>query len=422
MQPIPIHPRRPLWTDRQLITAADLTAEQTLQDARLARLRRYALGWGVVAGFEVVIDTQGLRIRAGYGISPLGAEVYLADDLLWPEALTHLVAACAPGPAGICDQPGPRSSVSVDETLHEAWIVLRPETLVSCPRAHVPAGCASAGNDWAYSRQTGALQIDVVCSLDAGLLPDARGCDTVQTLFAGGDVPLPPDLPDMLPLAHVSFSALGLFTVSTATRRRLLPLSELQAALACCDCAPPGDAGNDLPQNDDVTDSVWDAPFDHALGDLLDDFEGALPAPRKDLRLRLAQIFADETSPFVRPHAGFLRDPLQACAAAAMVTRMADFDDWQAGRFSDIFDRLRGLNIGGIRLPGMTDLSSQTLAQLLARTQNIEALKTGYGTTPVKDVPVIELAAAVLDEARLTPGAAAMLGFVQLRLAQMFQG
>ena len=67
-------PKRPNWTDRQMIAAADLRAEQDWQDAQLSRLRRLALGWGVVAGLEVVRDGTGVRIEPGYGISAAGSE------------------------------------------------------------------------------------------------------------------------------------------------------------------------------------------------------------------------------------------------------------------------------------------------------------------------------------------------------------
>jgi len=37
-------PPRPLWSDRMMIAAADLAAEQAFQDAQRARLRAHALG------------------------------------------------------------------------------------------------------------------------------------------------------------------------------------------------------------------------------------------------------------------------------------------------------------------------------------------------------------------------------------------
>ena len=432
MDLVPILPPRPLWTDRQLIAAADLTAEQTLQDARLARLRRFALGWGVVAGFEVQIAGAGLLIRSGYGFSPLGAEIYLAGDLPWTGVLADLTRACVSGSGPGCDRPA-RDGGPVDDAIYEAWIVARPETLVSCPRAHLPAGCATAGHDWAYSRQSGAIRVEVVCTLPVGLLPDARDCAAVQALLAGGDVPMPPDLPDLLPLAQVRFRVDGLIAVTKDTRRRLLPLSQLQAALACCDCADTDD-GNDAPQNDTVNDtvndtindtfndtvpdSVWDAPFDHLLGDLLDDFTGFIPVPQVNLQLRLEEVFDTALGPLSPGRGGFLKDPLQAFAAAALVTTAAGLRKWLAGDYAGIYETSRG----NILQPLSTTQRLKPLGDLIADTPNIDLLRARHGQTPVPEVALIELGATRRDNDGLLAGGAAMLGFVQLRLQQMFVG
>ena len=418
MDLIPTLPRRPLWTDRQLIAAADLTAEQTWQDARLARLRRYALGWGVVAGFEVEIAGAGLLVRPGYGITPLGHEIYLAAPLPLPDVLACLLATCAPGLGGSCDIPAVVIG-EADQLEFGAWLVLCPDTVQSCPRPGVAAGCDHPGQSWALSRQSGALRIEVVCGLDAGLLPDARSCPDIQDLFAGGDVPLPPDVPDMLPLVQVNFGTLGLFSVTTATRRRLLPLAELQAVLSCCDCTqlpdpPQNDTINDT-INDTVVDDVWDNPLDHVLADLLDEFDGFFPDRKRDPLRKLAEVFR---AGGIGVQPGFLRDPLQAFVAAAVVSSADEFQLWVDGDFEAIYTAARGR--GGPA--GPRDLARQTLGQLTRDTPNLADVRAQFGTTPVSDVMTLDPDVILLGGRNLDPGSAAMLRFVQLRLKQMVQG
>lgn len=411
MDLIPIPPRRPLWTDRQLIAAADLTAEQDWQDAQLARLRRYALGWGVVAGLEVVTEGPGLVVKPGYGITPLGHEVYLPAQLPLPDVLGHLLATCAAGLGVNCDNPAVFIG-EADQLEFGAWLVLCPDILQSCPRPGVAAGCDHPGQSWTLSRQSGALRVEVVCGLQAGLLPDARDCADIQALFAGGDVPLPPDVPDMLPLAHVSFGTLGIFNVTTATRRRLLPLAEVQAVLACCDCT---DIPDPPPQNDTVTDDVWDAPLDHELGDLLNAFDGFFPDLKRDPLRKLSDVFK-KTGNLPRPNV--FRDPLQAMAAAALVDDVEQFQLWVDGDDLAIYAAARGR--GGPF--GQRDIPRQTLDQLISTSPNVAELRLQFGATPVSDILNLDRGGMVFGAKTLEPGAAAMLGFVQLRLRQMLQG
>ena len=71
---------RPLHQDRQILCASDLALEQATQDAVLARARRYLHGWGVVAGFiPEVAEPNTLFMGPGYGVAPLGDELFLPE-------------------------------------------------------------------------------------------------------------------------------------------------------------------------------------------------------------------------------------------------------------------------------------------------------------------------------------------------------
>lgn len=67
---------RPLYFDRQQLTAADLTAGQDYLRARLRRHNRYLHGWGVVCGIEVSAQLPWhLQLGAGFALTPLGDEI-----------------------------------------------------------------------------------------------------------------------------------------------------------------------------------------------------------------------------------------------------------------------------------------------------------------------------------------------------------
>lgn len=415
MELVPVLPKRPLWTDRQLIAAADLKAEQGWQDAQLARLRRYALGWGVVAGLEVIYTEDGaLQIGPGYAVSPLGHEVYLAEALTWEEIKAALLAACLPEYCGSCDDPRGLPD-AVTEVSYEAWIVVRPDLVQSCPRPLIAEGCGNAGNAWALSRQSGALKFEVVCALEAGLLPDARPCPEVQALFAGGVVPMPPDLPDMVPLAHIGFTVFGIESITMATRRRLLPLSEVQAALTCCDCQTPVPVTPTPVEPTPVEPpaSVWKDPLSHRFTELFAESAGFFPDPVRDPSRSVASVFATRGTP---PLGRFIKDPLEAFVAAAVVVTEADLALWQAGDFAKIVTTAAKGPVFGPR--GGTGLRSMTLAQVMTKSPNVAAFLTAHGDEQVKALDDL-VAAGPRDD---SPGVRAILLFVQLRLDQMLKG
>src|SRR5262245_46577539 len=92
---------RPLHQDRQVLRAGDLALEQATQDAMLARARRYLHGWGVVAGFvPVVKQSAHLGIGPGYGVTPLGDELFLPETVPLEDVIKAVLTCCGPGSLG----------------------------------------------------------------------------------------------------------------------------------------------------------------------------------------------------------------------------------------------------------------------------------------------------------------------------------
>lgn len=70
-------PVRTTWFEGRLLAAVDLEREAGYVRTSLRRLRALALGWGVVAGLDVVVDAAGagLVVTPGMAIDPWGREV-----------------------------------------------------------------------------------------------------------------------------------------------------------------------------------------------------------------------------------------------------------------------------------------------------------------------------------------------------------
>src|SRR3954454_14094052 len=82
---------RPLHQDRQVLRASDLTLEQATQDQMLARARRHLHGWGVVSGFvPTVAESNVLQVGPGYGLTPLGDELFLPQQVALNDVITAL--------------------------------------------------------------------------------------------------------------------------------------------------------------------------------------------------------------------------------------------------------------------------------------------------------------------------------------------
>ena len=238
----------PLYVDRHVVTAEDLTLDQTRRDAELVRLRRHLLGWGIVFGLVPVLSEGEVSVRhsdprlvvsPGYGVTPSGAEVYLREPLVVEEIAERIRAGCGPGRGG-CELPEtirPRPEGQVT-----GWVVARPVEQGSRAMAGVPAGCQHPAQTLTPSRSCHGVALELVCSLPSSHQTASRGCEELRTVLWGGDV-LPPQLPlpvpdprpedDVLVIAGITVGD-DLVTLDLVDRRRLLTMSMLQEWVLTC--------------------------------------------------------------------------------------------------------------------------------------------------------------------------------------------
>jgi hypothetical protein len=239
---------RPLHQDRQVLRASDLTLEQATQDQMLARARRYLHGWGVVSGFvPTVAESNVLQVGPGYGVTPLGDELFLPQQVALNDVITALASCCGPGPEG-CDQIDPtmiaqRRADAVALTV-TGWLVARPASRDASPRAGVPQDCAHPASVLLPSRRCGGVEFALICTLPPTHQPRQPVCEDLMPFVCGfgqmGSPPLPWEAPlpaeaNFLVIARLTAALNGL-TATVDARRTLWPVSLMQDWIQSCIC------------------------------------------------------------------------------------------------------------------------------------------------------------------------------------------
>lgn len=234
---------RPLYFDRQLLIADDLSLEQGFEDRRLALLARNVLGWGVASGFRLstrppspVPDGVDLVISPGFALTPLGDEVYLPQDVVIDDIAAVMARICGtPADCTIVEEGAGNAKASRVDQAGRAWIIARPAPLDGGPRPGMPEGCAHPGNNTHPSRRCGGASIEIACSL----LPphNAAPADLAQlhTAVCG---PWGPPLAAQVNRA-ANYVVLGAVDVvpegvfATPLNRRLIPRLDSLGRLVC---------------------------------------------------------------------------------------------------------------------------------------------------------------------------------------------
>lgn len=245
----------PLYFDRQIVRAEDLTLDRSSRDTELARMRRYLHGWGVVAGLIPVIQDGVLAVTPGYGVTPSGDELFLSAPLLVEGPIEAKVRArCGPGERG-CELPADEDDDDDPGKQVDAWLIARPLQRESALRPGVPAGCQHPTTTLMPSRSCNGVVLGLMCSLpESHQLPPAD-CGEISRTICGTrgrppiPVPFPPALDpeaEFLVLGRLQTRAGGVL-LSLHDRRRLLPVSVLQEWIGSCGCVlagrMPGDDG-----------------------------------------------------------------------------------------------------------------------------------------------------------------------------------
>ena len=230
---------RPLYFDRQLLIAEDLSLEQGFADRRMALLARHVLGWGVAAGFQLstrppspVVDGVDLAISPGFALTPLGDEVYLSQEVVIDDIAAAIAATCgSQADCSIVEDAGAVRAIQPGR----AWIIARPAPLDGGPRPAMPEGCGHPGNNMHPSRSCGGATVEIACSL---LPPHSSPPQNIAQLFAAVCGPWGPPLPaavgeaaNYVVLGAVEIVPEGVF--ATPLNRRLIPRLDMLGRLVC---------------------------------------------------------------------------------------------------------------------------------------------------------------------------------------------
>ena len=241
----------PLYFDRQIVRASDLTLDRTSHDEELERMRRLLHGWGVVAGFAFLKlePEKGLvRIGKGYGITPNGHEIYLTQPVELTDLVRRVDECCGPDSAG-CDiiDEAERKRIAENHAkgFTEGWLIARPHYTDSDYRAGVPDGCQHPANALLPARRCEGIRFDIVCTLDFPHVQTPISCEELTDWMCKvpktGRLPLPmpgmvEEENDFLVLAKIKIED-GKQSITYEDRRLRLPVSIIQDWVSACMCA-----------------------------------------------------------------------------------------------------------------------------------------------------------------------------------------
>lgn len=239
----------PLYFDRQVVRAEDLTLDRASHDAELTRMRRYLHGWGVVAGLIPTILPDGtLTVTKGYGITQTGAEIWLSGPMAVPGIRERIWACCGPGDVDCTlvdteERAEREAEIEAVESV-ESWLILRPLATPSDPRPGIPAGCEHPAYSLLPTRSCDGLSLELLCALDPADRPPPPRCEDLRRLICGGEDGMAALLPMPEPgQTDDDFILLGKLTAGRESvvyeplqRRTVLPVSLLQDWMTACLC------------------------------------------------------------------------------------------------------------------------------------------------------------------------------------------
>lgn len=121
--------KRPAFFSGQLLTAADLEAEQRYFIERFRRQNRWLHGTGIVAGLEVSFGHGELQVAPGFAIDCWGNEIEICEPSNWPLPksrkpcyLTLVAIERETDPVPALSQTSPAAGVPLRYTrVEEAW-------------------------------------------------------------------------------------------------------------------------------------------------------------------------------------------------------------------------------------------------------------------------------------------------------------
>ena len=220
---------RPRYFPRQVVTAADLNAEQDYFRELLRRHNRYLHGCGVVCGLEVLTgrDAAGrsiVRITPGHAIDPQGNDIHVPVQQVLTLGQAGAEAACVGGRA------------------RYVYLTLRYDEVLTEPVPTLPGQCTPVTAQ-EFSRAQPSFKVECLSEPPTGCwrMPPCGvlTCELQRTEPTASHDSVPPDCPpeDRDPwvvLASLRLNALGhVMDVDYGARRRVLSVQVLAEALRC---------------------------------------------------------------------------------------------------------------------------------------------------------------------------------------------
>lgn len=223
---------RPRYFDRQLLNADDLALEQGFADQRLALLARHCFGWGVAAGLGLTLAAQNsgrsdLTVSPGYGLTPLGDEIYLTREVVLQDIAALIAGACGQG-HDCTNLDAPTTAVG---RVTSAWIIARPADVDGVPRPAMPQGCGNPGNNLKPSRSCGGASVEIACALMA---PHLQVEDPVALVCGPWGPPMPDPVAEAanyVVLGAIEIMPEGVF--ATPLFRRIIGRLDRVGRVAC---------------------------------------------------------------------------------------------------------------------------------------------------------------------------------------------
>lgn len=237
---------RPRYFARQLVTDADLTADQTYVGERLRRANRLLHGYGVVCGLDVLpvvpINSEALPtviVTPGFALSPRGDEIEVAGQ-------QPVTIDCAGSLVPDCNDV---KDVRATAQKRRVYLVLRYAEEQVKPVPALPSGCTSAAG-CEFSRIQAGFMFECVSELppNSGKLDCATmrsACLTrtapaiaqadAHALFACA----PASAETGVVLAAIELSPQDGMRIDYSVRAQLLSTQRMLALLRCTLSEPP---------------------------------------------------------------------------------------------------------------------------------------------------------------------------------------
>lgn len=329
--------KSPLYSDRQVVRASDLSLDRESHEAALMRMRRLLHGWGIVNGFDLIQDEQGQKIiiGEGYGVSPSGQEVFLPEAIEINDLVPSIREACGkedPGCEMISEETMATAlAVAAAENAGlGAWLIARPVARATSPRPGVPQGCDALGNAMLNTRLCQQVQFELLCGLPSDKIYAVPSCADLDAYICSGEkIGVRQSLPAETPIAPGSagdYIVLGYLQLVDLrvepmpwNRRPLLPTQVMQHWLMACLCTivhapddpvvdedPTPDTGNNDTGNNDTGNGA-PRPGIVTWADIIQDYGNRFPGeyvfelePQRDLEDLLNDGHTDPVPDFMR--------------------------------------------------------------------------------------------------------------------------